>query len=376
MLSVGVDRQAVRDHADAAFPDASRCPDPGCVWRCLLTLIFTGDLVRVDTHCSRLAEQPRWSGTGPAAQVLQVIRSRISFLVGDLAETRRILGKMVQSPIAESMEAIVVAWLTEALVQLGDASAAEYLLIGRGFSGALPNDLPGRALLLYAAGGVNMALRRMNRAVNDFLACGREVAACNFANPCVIPWRTGAAMSMLGAEQTDLARALVRTELDAAWKWGSPREIGRASLASAMVHGGSTDLIVEAADLLAIANARSDMTGVARAIGGDQGALRDLPRARQLLRRVADLTERGGNQYAANVASGELARFLATHGNPVLTKREIDVAKLVWAGYNNAEIADRLSLTRRTVEYHLSAVYRKCHLADRRHLYLAMTKFC
>jgi DNA-binding CsgD family transcriptional regulator len=377
LLSLGLERHVASGHADAQLSDADRCPDPGCVWRSLLTLLFAGDLVLADLHCARLAEQPRWAGTSPSAQVVQVVRARISFLVGDPAETIRILGALVRGPIAESMDAVVVAWLTEALVHMGEPNSAESLLISRGYSGSLAADLPGKALLLYARGQVHLSQRRTNRALKDFLACGREVAACDFANPPVIPWRTGAALCLRQPKQVELARSLARAELAGARKWGSPREIGRASLASAMLADdtGSMALITEAADLLGMANARGDAAWAANAIGEDAGLQRDRPWARQVLRRVVDLTERSGNRYAAEQAGSKLTEFRATHGNPVLTKHEIEVVKLVWVGCNNAEIADRLSLTRRTVEYHLSAVYRKFQLADRRQLYLAMTKF-
>lgn len=52
----------------------------------------------------------------------------------------------------------------------------------------------------------------------------------------------------------------------------------------------------------------------------------------------------------------------------LLTPREFEVAKAVAAGGANADAAERLFISQRTVEYHLSNVYRKIGIADRRSL--------
>lgn len=58
-----------------------------------------------------------------------------------------------------------------------------------------------------------------------------------------------------------------------------------------------------------------------------------------------------------------------------LTEREIDVLKLVAQGSNNRAIADKLSLSVRTVENHLVSIYSKLGLTERTELVLyAMRK--
>ena len=51
-----------------------------------------------------------------------------------------------------------------------------------------------------------------------------------------------------------------------------------------------------------------------------------------------------------------------------LTDTEARVARLVAAGRANPEIADLLGLTRKTVEWHLSRVYRKLGVKSRAEL--------
>jgi DNA-binding CsgD family transcriptional regulator len=55
-----------------------------------------------------------------------------------------------------------------------------------------------------------------------------------------------------------------------------------------------------------------------------------------------------------------------TRANPAgLTRREAEVLALVAAGLRNAEIADRLYLTPKTVSHHLSAIYAKLGVETR-----------
>jgi DNA-binding CsgD family transcriptional regulator len=48
-----------------------------------------------------------------------------------------------------------------------------------------------------------------------------------------------------------------------------------------------------------------------------------------------------------------------------LTKRETDVLRFVGARYGNAEIAERLGISKRTVESHVAALFRKLDVLDR-----------
>lgn len=58
----------------------------------------------------------------------------------------------------------------------------------------------------------------------------------------------------------------------------------------------------------------------------------------------------------------------STAGLPVLTRRERDVASLVMQGYRNAEIAERLFLSVRTVEGHIYRTFEKLGISKREEL--------
>jgi DNA-binding CsgD family transcriptional regulator/tetratricopeptide (TPR) repeat protein len=98
-------------------------------------------------------------------------------------------------------------------------------------------------------------------------------------------------------------------------------------------------------------------------------------------RRLGDL--------GADAAAATLARRLRSRGvrgvargprphtrdNPGgLTARELDVARLLAAGLHNAEIAERLVVSRRTIDHHVSAILAKLEVADRRQAAIALAR--
>jgi DNA-binding CsgD family transcriptional regulator/tetratricopeptide (TPR) repeat protein len=97
---------------------------------------------------------------------------------------------------------------------------------------------------------------------------------------------------------------------------------------------------------------------------GNEGALREAVRVFDSL--------------GAQPARQEAARRLRHLGSPsprrstssrdrsgALTPREAEVLELLRDGFRNAEIADRLCLSRRTVEHHVAAILRKLGVTDR-----------
>jgi DNA-binding CsgD family transcriptional regulator len=82
------------------------------------------------------------------------------------------------------------------------------------------------------------------------------------------------------------------------------------------------------------------------------------------------MTDIGASAYAAQLESAEPGRPLTrrSRAKSGLTRAEAAVVELVMAGLSNAEVAERLVITRKAVEYHLTNVYTKLGISSRTQL--------
>jgi len=176
--------------------------------------------------------------------------------------------------------------------------------------------------------------------------------------------------------EPDQARRVVAPLLDEARRVGAPGPIGRALLATALVADeDERAAILEDAVAhlersprpLLLAKALVELGAVMRRKGRKAQAREPLRRGMELARRcgAAGLEARAADEL--RMAHGRVRR--AAGGDPTgLTAGERRVAELAAAGRSNREIAAELFLTLKTVEMHLTRVYRKLDVSSRRDL--------
>lgn len=97
-------------------------------------------------------------------------------------------------------------------------------------------------------------------------------------------------------------------------------------------------------------------------------------RSREHFERARVLADASGDVLLVSRIDNELSRFAAPSSSSALTPGEARVAEAVRAGSSNSEIAASQYISTRTVEAHLSSIYRKFGVHSRNQLMNALTK--
>ncbi len=269
-------------------------------------------------------------------------------------------------------------WLAEAYLEQGALEEARTVLrwAGRNTSTAVPPQQYlqlATARLLREEGHYEEAFRSTEAAGASFEAVGGDNAA-------VLPWRSEAALSLHALGRQEEAVQYAEHDVVSARRWQSPVGIGRALRAAGVVAAGSDRLALleEAVDLLSDTPARLYQAQALIDFGTELFIADKVDDARDRLRSGVDLAEMCGapalveRGIAQLRATGARPRRTKLTGRAALTPSEVRVAQLAAEGHTNRAIAQELYVTPKTVEVHLSSVYRKLGIRDRKHLQEAL----
>jgi class 3 adenylate cyclase/DNA-binding CsgD family transcriptional regulator len=309
---------------------------------------------------------------------LLVFRGLLETELGDLAAADTDLAEAHEIGLLSRMQAALpyhTSFWADVLIELGRLDEAESLLAASGFDGELPESAH-VFFVRRARGRLRLAQHDLVGAVTEFLALGDSMALYSSYNPAFLAWRSLAAPALSALGRQEDALALAREELGLARAWGAPRTVGIALRALGLVEGGRSGekLLREAVEVLAASPAHLEH---ARSLVELGAALRRGNRrsdARNFLRQGLELAHRCGAAPLAERAQAELAatgarpRRLVLSGIDALTPSERRVAQLAADNLTNKEIAQALFVTTKTVEVHLSNVYRKLEIPSRAQL--------
>lgn len=311
----------------------------------------------------------------PAALVRGCVLARAGLSTEALAELESLRGSDDPAPGSVG-RALLLAALVDCRLARGDIGDA----LALGDELAPYRDQPGLtgAVAHAAQGELRAALGEPEEAATHFELAGRLLDGLD-VDPGLVPWRLGAALAAVRLGRRAEAAALAREHLELVQPAGSPYDVAQALRALA-----TTDAGADSRSLLQ--RARASLAGLpagrlAAQIETDlAGLLLLTPGAQHVAEAVALLrsAEECAGRQELWPLQGRVRRLLERLGEPPrrgraealasLTAAERRVASLAADGLTNREIAGRLDVTVKAVEWHLSHVYRKLAIPSRTRL--------
>jgi DNA-binding CsgD family transcriptional regulator/tetratricopeptide (TPR) repeat protein len=364
-------------HAERAFADARLFSREGAVPSIGAAALVTVDSpTKAEAILDHLIVAAQSRGSLPAMCQALVNRAYARNRRGRLREAEadaRLSLELSASEPSDPVRPHKIGQLAEALFEQARTEEVERLLagsdLGRPECDVLAQqlgELHARLLLLQGRRDEAWGLLEAHLRWQQMWGC---------QNPGWTSIRSTAALVRSTLNKPKEAHALAAEELDAACAFGAPRAVGIALRTMALVEAGlRLSRLRESVAVLEGSEARLEL---ARSLTELGSALRRAGRrreARQPLRRGFELAHGCGGTLVADrartelLATGARPRRPQATGRDALTASERRVAAMATEGLSNREIAQGLFLSSKTVEMHLSHVYRKLGIHSRTQL--------
>jgi len=274
-----------------------------------------------------------------------------------------------------------VGTVIAALVERGELDASEALLNEHELADVRKLESVPGAALFGARGRLRRLQGRPGDALLDLDECGRMTIAAGYHSPTYMEWRHDKALVHLALGEDSEAQRIAAEDLELSSEFGGERETGMALRASGLVAGGERglELLRKSVTVLETSQAALEHGRSRVELGAALRRAGQRTEAREELRRGLDLVSACGATAVARQAREELTtagarpRRERLTGPDSLTASEVRVARMAADGRSNPEIAQALFVTRRTVEVHLTSVYRKLEIKSREGLPAALS---
>ncbi|RYJ28973.1 putative regulatory protein [Streptomyces sp. L-9-10] len=345
-------------------------------------LILTDDHEEARAELDALLTAARHGHNRAATARILTLRAELSLRAGrfdaverDVETAERALPMSSRHPlIAPSLTALRIMTAVEA----GRQGYARSLAAAPTRPGA--EESVAWSALLFARARVAAVDGRWTEAMELAKESGRRLLRRRWSNPALLYWRPQAAAACYALGDREEAERLSQEELRLSRRWGSASAVGLAELWTARMPGSGGGPVVRAREAVRVLRGSPARLSYAWALArlasceleeGDSRAaalslsqlstfITACPQGR-LATAVRGLTER--LERPAGPVPPALPREWTT-----LSEAEQRTATFAGRGHGNREIAELLSVSRRTVELRLSNTYRKLRITGREEL--------
>jgi len=338
----------------------------------LSVLLFADQAAEARDAAGQWLHLTQEQGSEPAVATAMGFASLLALYGGQVSEAVAFGQQGIAGTPNIWISTITSSFVVRALVERGELENARSLLAALGLAGDLIPTWP-HNLVRHARGCLHAAVGDHAAAAADLLKAGELAQQWGIPNPAILPWRSDAALSLAALGDKQAASRLCAEEIALARGWGAGRALGIALRAGGLVArgAGGAGLLTEAVAVLRPAPAPLELARALIDLGAAQRRAGARTRARELLREGLDRAHARGGLALCDRARRELViaggrpRRDATRGRDALTPGELQVAQLAAAGLTNRQIAQRLFVTQRTVENHLTSSYAKLQITSR-----------
>jgi DNA-binding NarL/FixJ family response regulator len=346
--------------------------DPGCTAIAAAGTLALADRDEALSACDANMSNARRNGALMGVASVNVWQGFTWLRRGELAEAEDMLrrgldGIALMEEQNGAGKAYGVGFLARVLIERGDLVGARAALA------SCPEQSPasdGAALirhgtieLLLEEGSWEQALAE----VDEYRARLRSEDGVAWA-----PWRSLKALALDAVGRRDEALDLLEDELAVARRWGGPGALARTlRLLGMMRRKQGLEFLQEAVEVARDSPARLELAKALTALGSALRHARQPSKAREPLRDALQIASHCGAEPLAERARSELyaaggrPRREALTGPESLTPSERQVADLAAQGQRNRDIAHALYVTPKTVEVHLTNIYRKLGIPGR-----------
>jgi DNA-binding CsgD family transcriptional regulator len=294
---------------------------------------------------------------------------------GDMNAAEADLQRFAELMAYATTELYSHAFRAELAIERGDLEWAAACIA----ESRLPDTFSANGHLTFfqlARARLRLEQHRHDDAIRELRSLGDNIEALQIENSAFYDWRPYLALALHAAGRRDEALSVALEALDRARAWGARQSIGAALRALGLVEGGASGekLLREAVEVLRDSQWRLEYAKALVELGAALRRGNKRADSRDLLRQGLELAHKLGASALEERAQTELSatgarpRRLMLSGLESLTPSERRVAEMAAENLTNKDIAQALFVTPKTVEVHLSSVYRKLEISSRAQL--------